>query len=339
MATAMTVALAVPSFARSAPKPAPAAESAERPSTSGRYFVVLRPAKIPIPVNEWMDFAIEVRRRDAAPVELTELALDGGMPAHGHGLPTAPTVLRGERATVFRATGVRFNMGGRWELRVLLVDGQGGDVAVFTFDIGAQGITDIGARGTTPAAPKPVEPLVASWSDEQRATLRSLWLRNLGAPRADPTNRVSDDPRAIALGHRLFFDPGLSGNGDLSCASCHDPKRYFTDGRVTGRGVATLERNTPSLVGVGYARWLFWDGRRDSTWSQALDPIEMPAEMNGNRIEVLRHIKGNSAYHAAYRELFGTLPDLSGLPRRAGPVGSEAEQAAGARCPVPSSRC
>ena len=61
---------------------------------------------------------------------------------------------------------------------------------------------------------------------------------------------------------------------------------------------------------------------------QALDPIELPTEMNGNRIEVLRHIKGNSAYHAAYRELFGALPNLDGLPSRAGPVGSEAEQAA-----------
>jgi cytochrome c peroxidase len=327
VACAMAVTVAIPAVAQNAPTPAPAAaEPAGQPSANGRYFVVLRPAKLPVPINEWTDFAIEVRRRDGAPLELTELALDGGMPAHGHGLPTAPNVLRTERAGEFRATGVRFNMGGRWELRVLLIDGQGSDVATFAFDLGDRGGASPPANSAPPA--RPAAPLVASWSDEQRATLRSLWLRNLGAPRADPTNRVADDPRAVALGHRLFFDPGLSGNRDLACATCHQPKRHFTDGRATGRGVATLDRNTPSLVGVGYARWLFWDGRRDSTWSQALDPIETPTEMNGNRLEVLRHIKRTAAYHADYRALFGPLPDLDGLPKRAGPVGDESEQAA-----------
>jgi len=327
VACAMAVLVALPTVVHGAPG-GQAIDATERTSTNGRYAIQLLPAKVPVPINEWVDFAIQVRRRDGGPVQLTELALDGGMPAHGHGLPTAPTVLRTDRPDQFRATGVRFNMEGRWELRVMIVDGQGGDAAVFSLDL--RDLRDLGDLRDLdgPSAPAEARVPSPSWSEEQRATLRSLWLRDLGPPPADPTNRVADDPRAVALGHRLFFDPGLSGNGDLACASCHQPDRHFTDGQPTGRGVAPLQRNTPSVVGVGYARWLFWDGRRDSTWSQALDPIELPTEMNGNRLEVLRHIKRTAAYHAGYRALFGALPDLDGLPRRAGPVGSEAEQAA-----------
>lgn len=296
-------------------------------SVNGRYTVVLRPEKKPIPINEWVDFSIQIRRRDGKRLELTEVALDGGMPAHGHGLPTAPNVLRTEREGELVATGVRFNMAGRWELRVMIVDagGAGGDVAVFTIDVGAQSL--VGDDAAVPAAPG-APALAPAWTEEQRATLRSLWLRDLPAPPPDPTNRVAEDPRAVAFGHRLFFDRRLSGNGNIACATCHQPKRHFTDGRPTGRGVGVLDRNTPSLVGVGHARWLFWDGRRDSAWAQALDPIEVPTEMNGNRIEVLRHIARTPWYHAEYRALFGPLPDLDGLPRRASPAGAETDQAA-----------
>ena len=298
------------------------ADPPPRDSAKGRYAVTLLSAKSPIPINEWLDFAIQLQRRDGGAVALHELALDGGMPAHGHGLPTAPTVLRGQREGAFVATGVRFNMAGRWELRVLIVDDQGGDVAVFPVEVGP-------ARAAAHPPERPAsDPATPSWSDEQRAILRSLWIRNLGPPPPDVTNRVADDPRAAALGHRLFFDTGLSGNGKIACASCHQPRRYFSDGRAVGQGVGPLTRHTPSLVAVGYARWLFWDGRRDSTWSQALDPLEAPAEMNGTRVETLRHLQRNRSYRAAFQALFGPLPDLRGLPGRASPGGPDAEQAA-----------
>lgn len=358
MAAATAMTLAGARARAKASRPSSGGDAPGRPSTNGRYTVVLRPAKVPIPVNEWVDFSIQIRRRDGAKVELTEVALDGGMPAHGHGLPTAPTVLRAGAAGELVATGVRFNMAGLWELRLTVVDSGGGDVAVFTFDVGPQAAASAAPAGAAgpggsgrsggvaesagsagsggPAAADAtgtsgaIDParLRHAWSDEQRATLRSLWLQRLGAPPPDPTNRIADEPRAVALGHRLFFDRGLSGNGEIACATCHQPKRFFTDGRATGRGVGSLERNTPSLVGVGYMRWLFWDGRRDSAWAQALDPIEAPTEMGGNRLEVLRHIARHPAYHGEYRALFGPLPDLDGLPRRASPVGSDAEQTA-----------
>src|SRR5688572_9885871 len=70
----------------------------------------------------------------------------------------------------------------------------------------------------------------ARWSAEQRETLRSLSLASLGALPADPSNRYADDTAAAALGRRLFFDTRLSGNGKVSCGSCHLPEKEFQDG-------------------------------------------------------------------------------------------------------------
>ncbi|MCJ7839020.1 MAG: cytochrome-c peroxidase, partial [Burkholderiales bacterium] len=75
----------------------------------------------------------------------------------------------------------------------------------------------------------------------------------------DPSNRVSGNAEAIALGRALFFDPRLSPRVDLSCATCHLPERALTDGRdrAQGGGAAKprLDRNTPGLWNVGHGRW------------------------------------------------------------------------------------
>lgn len=76
--------------------------------------------------------------------------------------------------------------------------------------------------------------------------------------------RVADDRNAAELGHRLFFDPFLSRNDRVSCATCHVPELLFTDGRATSRGVADTSRNAPTLVGASHSPWMYWDGRRDS---------------------------------------------------------------------------
>jgi cytochrome c peroxidase len=61
------------------------------------------------------------------------------------------------------------------------------------------------------------------WSDEQLEVVRGLALSELEPLPADPTNRVADDPAAVQLGHKLFFDARLSANGEVSCATCHVP--------------------------------------------------------------------------------------------------------------------
>ncbi|MCW8193431.1 cytochrome-c peroxidase [Proteobacteria bacterium 005FR1] len=171
----------------------------------------------------------------------------------------------------------------------------------------------------------------APWSADELALLRSMTLDNIPPPPASPSNRVADNPRAAALGHRLFFDSRLSANGKISCASCHRPENHFSESQTRGRAIGFTERNTMSLVGSAYSPWQYWDGRRDSLWSQALTPLEHPAEHGGNRMEYVRFIAADPQYRAAYESLFGPLPDLSDhrrFPLAATPIHNESWQRA-----------
>ncbi len=79
--------------------------------------------------------------------------------------------------------------------------------------------------------------------------MESLRIANLPPLPPDPSNAVADDPRAARFGHRLFFDPRLSGNGEFAFSSCHRPERRFTGGRLIGAALGESKRNTPSIVG------------------------------------------------------------------------------------------
>jgi len=161
-------------------------------------------------------------------------------------------------------------------------------------------------------------------TDEEARIVASLSLSALPPLPADPSNRVADDPAAAALGQALFFDHGLSADGSVSCASCHQPTRRFHDGIARAVGVGEADRRTMPLEGVAWSPWQFWDGRADSLWAQALGPWENPVEHGGNRVALERRIA--STYRAEYEAVFGPLPDLSGLPENAGPLGSQAER-------------
>lgn len=161
----------------------------------------------------------------------------------------------------------------------------------------------------------------APWSDEELAVLRSLSLDALGPPPPDPSNRVADDPAAAALGERIFFDTRFSGNNAVSCASCHMPEHYFTNGRPFGVGMGVIPLNVMTLIGAAYSPWQTWDGKNDSQWAQALIPLENPLEHGGNRT-YFAHIIAQH-YAAEYEAIFGALPDLADkqrFPPNAGPV-------------------
>lgn len=153
-------------------------------------------------------------------------------------------------------------------------------------------------------------PVVGEWGDSDMAILRSLWIGSLQELPPDPTNAVSDDPRAAKLGHALFFDTRLSPSGAIACATCHRPELRFTDGMQKGRGVGQSKRNTRSIVGVAYSPWQYWDGRRDSQWAQALSPIEDPAEHGGHREHTVDAVASDEWFRTQYEGLFGVLPDL-----------------------------
>ena len=84
----------------------------------------------------------------------------------------------------------------------------------------------------------------------------------LPAPPANETNRYAEDAAAAALGRQLFFDARLSADGTISCATCHDQARGFTDGLPVTKGLAEGSRNTLSLWNSAYHRWQYWDGSR-----------------------------------------------------------------------------
>jgi len=171
-----------------------------------------------------------------------------------------------------------------------------------------------------------LQPRAPQWTEEERAAIANLWIGNLPPLPPDPSNRYADDPAAAALGHRLFFDTRFSANGQVACATCHLPEKDFQDGLPLGEGVGVADRRTMPLAGTAYSPWLFWDGRADSQWAQALGPLENPVEHGGNRTYFVHLIA--ELYRAEYEAIFGPLPDFSHLPRLAGSVDDPAVQAA-----------
>ncbi len=144
---------------------------------------------------------------------------------------------------------------------------------------------------------------------------RNEWdmIRDVSAPRVpapDPTNAVADSATAAALGKSLFFDSGLSSNGAVSCATCHDPQKQLSDDLPVAMGLAKGSRKTPRIALASLSRWQFWDGRADSLWAQALGPLENPDEMGSTRVDVVRRIA--EAHAAELSAAFPTLvvPDL-----------------------------
>lgn len=179
------------------------------------------------------------------------------------------------------------------------------------FSIGALGLGALAVALTSSAA-------APEWSVEEQSLIVSLSLPELGPLPPDPSNRVADDPRAIALGRAIFFDTRFSADGTVSCASCHLPDRQFQDDLPLGRGIGTTGRRTMPIAGIAYSPFLFWDGRKDSLWSQALGPMESPVEHGGDRTQFAHII--SETYRTPYESLFGAIPDLDQLPRNAGPV-------------------
>ena len=182
------------------------------------------------------------------------------------------------------------------------------------------------------AAPRQAATGADRWSAEDMAVLASLSLKRLPPVPVDPSNAVERLPAAVDLGQRLFNDARFSRNGAVSCASCHDPQKQFQDGLPLGRGVGTGSRRAMPIVGAGYSAWLFWDGRKDSLWAQALGPLEDAVEHAGNRTRYAHLMAEN--YRKEYEALFNAMPKIDGLPRDAGPNSSTAEKAAWAEMDV-----
>ncbi|CUH43352.1 cytochrome-c peroxidase [Ruegeria atlantica] len=123
---------------------------------------------------------------------------------------------------------------------------------------------------------------------------------------SDPSNRVSSDTRAIALGAALFNDPVLSADSAFSCARCHDPEQAFTTSDARALGRVLLDRNTPSLRNLAGLRWYGWGGKSDSLWAASLHPIIEEQEMAHSK-ESLKTAISESTYINDFEAIFGDI--------------------------------
>ena len=158
------------------------------------------------------------------------------------------------------------------------------------------------------AAPLPRDDRTLYSADELAAIYRRSPLEGLSP---DPTDSVADSAPAAALGQLLFFDTRFSADGEIACASCHQPARGFSDGRALAKGLAGGMRNTPSLLNVAFNHWFFWDGRANSLWSQALQPLEGRREEGGDRLHIAHLVAADAPLRSAYERVFGPLPPLA----------------------------
>lgn len=273
----------------------------------GLYEIRIEPLDADIPIARRHAWTVTIRDRDGDAVQPTKLAFYGGMRGHGHGLPSAPRITRELEPGIYLVDGVLFNMHGEWEIVVGVVGSAGPDKVTFELDIRPEQKLRVDS---------------SEWTSQQVAMLMSLTPASAKERATDSSNNFDGNSIAVALGQALFFDTGLSLSGDISCATCHDPRRRFTDGQKRSFGSKELRRNSPTLLGSSHADWFYWDGRRDSLWAQALTPIETPGEMDNNRLAIVRYVTTQDAYAKLFASLVENMPDLDELPPSAGPYGS-----------------
>lgn len=278
----------------------------------GVYRVTIRPETGSVPIAEMHNWIVHVETTAGSVFVPAQLVFMAGMPAHGHGTPAQPVITRFLGEGDFLVEGVKFNMTGLWHIVVNVTGPAGPDSIRFEMNL----------RN----APMAVDAVVKDWTRDELRVVNSLRLASLRPLPRDFTNRFSGNPDAIELGQALFFDRNLSASGKTACADCHEPARHFTDGKVLSFGSRQTARHSPSLIGVAYSQWFYWDGRRDSMWSQSVTPIETPGEMDMTRVDAVRFVMT----HDAYRPLFGSLSsvlsdsdieDQTRFPAGAGPYG------------------
>lgn len=113
-----------------------------------------------------------------------------------------------------------------------------------------------------------------------------------------------------SLGEKLFFDPILSRDSTISCASCHKPEFAFADNSPTSKGVFGRkgDRNTPSCMNMTDRNFYFWDGRAETLEQQALGPIENPVEMDLPLTVAVRRLMNNAYYYQSFINVYGKKP-------------------------------
>lgn len=156
-------------------------------------------------------------------------------------------------------------------------------------------------------------PVVVTDAEGQAFTLEaghpSLQKWVLPATPPHPEDNAPTSAR-VELGKKLFFDTRLSGDGNMSCASCHSPLHGWSDGLPTGKGFKSmvLDRASPTVVNTAYNSLQMWDGRKKSLEDQAMGPMEAAAEMNMNTKKLFEWLNSNEGYRGLFLQAYPGKP-------------------------------
>jgi cytochrome c peroxidase len=141
----------------------------------------------------------------------------------------------------------------------------------------------------------------------------------LGLPAVPVPAANSPTAETVALGRKLFYDPRLSADNTLACASCHNPTLAFTDGRQHSTGVSGKigTRNAPSVLNAAYSSVQFWDGRAPTLEEQVAGPIANPIEMNQSHDVCVGKLEADPVYRTEFEHAFGPGPITIGKVKNA----------------------
>lgn len=146
----------------------------------------------------------------------------------------------------------------------------------------------------------PVDTLPATWDWH----VPPLGLDSIPEP---PTSNAPTEAK-IRLGRRLFFDPILSDDHSMSCASCHRPDQGFASDQTVAVGVGGKKgpRNAPTILNRSFGQHFFWDGRATTLEEQALQPITNPVELGSSVEAVLQRLQADGSYLEQFAAAFGS---------------------------------
>jgi cytochrome c peroxidase len=121
----------------------------------------------------------------------------------------------------------------------------------------------------------------------------------------------------VQLGAQLYFDPRLSADDTISCATCHEPSTAWANHNATDTGIKGQvgSRNSGTILDAAYMNFQFWDGRATSLEEQALGPIHNPMEMGETLENVVRKLNGIPGYLTQFRAVFGTDVTEDGIAK------------------------
>jgi cytochrome c peroxidase len=144
---------------------------------------------------------------------------------------------------------------------------------------------------------------VTAWAADGALPKVPLGLRPVPIPADNPMTAEK-----VELGKQLYFDPRLSCDNTVSCASCHDPKKGWSNGSQFATGVRSQVggRSAPTIINAAYSDLQFWDGRAHRLEGQALGPIQNPIEMDHKLEDCVVKLNEIEGYRTQFRKVFNS---------------------------------